>query len=130
MNNKTSIQIQSWVRQLRSGDHVIYENPITRNRTRTKVIDVSPRGVITTALGKFKYPDIGDKVVGYGGTMGWLFPEDDIFSITAIPSTMTRTAKKKEAKLFCAAVVKGDVELSYGLIEELLQIKRRHAREA
>lgn len=123
-----SMQIQAWVRQLIPGDHAMFQHPLTGKKVRLTITEVNSKGVITTDFGKFKYPGIGDRIVGYDGTMGWLFPEDDI-SKFAIPSKQTKTEKKKEAKLFCAAIVSGDIDLTYGLVEELLHVKRRHARE-
>ena len=123
-----SMQIQAWARQLFPGDHALYQNPITGKRARATVLENSTRGVITTDVGKFKYPGVGDKIVGYDGTMGWLLPEEDV-SKFELPSKQTNTEKKTDVKLFCAAVVSGDIELTYGLVEELLHVKRRHARE-
>ena len=123
-----AMQIQQWVRQLIPGDHAVLENPVTGKKGRATVVEVNSKGVVTTDFGKFKYPGIGDRIVGYDGTMGWLFPEDDILALS-VPKKQTKNEKKKEAKLFCAAVVSGDIDLTYGLVEELLHIKRRHARE-
>ena len=126
MGNITPMHIQAWVRQLVPNVYAIYQNPITGKRLRVKILEVSTKGVITTEVGEFKYPDIGDKIVGYNGTMGWLFPEEDISDIE-IPPKLNKYEKKKEAKLFCAAVVSGDLELPSELIESLLVLKRRYA---